>query len=64
MTIGLFQIVVLALIAVLLFGRGPISAALGELGASVRSFRRGLREDELPAPLAVESPDTHSPADK
>ena len=51
MQLPLFQILVIALIALLLFGRGRI----GELGNRVRRFRRGLDEgDEAAVPLTAD----------
>lgn len=48
MSIGLFQILIIALVILVLFGRGRISDTLGDIGKGVRSFRRNL-ESEDPA---------------
>jgi len=43
---GLFQIVIIALIILVLFGRGRISEMMGDFGKGVKSFKRGLGEGE------------------
>jgi len=59
--IGLFQILIIALIVLVLFGRGKVSELMGDFGKGIRSFRKGLGEDEgTPAPARVEVLDTQS----
>ena len=48
---GLFQILVIAFIAVVLFGRGRISEFMGDFGKGVKTFRRNLEEE----PAALEA---------
>jgi sec-independent protein translocase protein TatA len=36
---------VVALIAVVLFGRGKISGAMGDLAQGIKNFKRGMREE-------------------
>ena len=55
MNIGPFQLLIIALVLLLLFGRGRISDTFGDFGKGVKAFRRGLDEAE-PAPLPVEGP--------
>lgn len=43
---GLFQILVLVLIALVLFGRGRIGNLMGDFGKGVKSFRKALGEDD------------------
>ena len=43
---GLFQILIIALIILVLFGRGRISEMMGDFGKGVKSFRKGLSDDE------------------
>jgi sec-independent protein translocase protein TatA len=67
---GLFQILVMALIVLLLFGRGRISRSMGELGEGVKAFRQRLEDEEASAPLPVEGSgaqstlEPHTTADK
>ena len=49
---GLFQILIIALIVLVLFGRGRISEMMGDFGKGVKSFRKGLNEDDEPRPSA------------
>ena len=52
---GLFQILIIALIVLVLFGRGRISEMMGDFGKGIKSFRKGLGEDETaPAPARLE----------
>ena len=60
---GVFQILVVALIVLLLFGRGRVSDSLGELGRGVKSFRKGMSDPEAPTPLGVEADAAANPAD-
>jgi sec-independent protein translocase protein TatA len=43
---GLFQILIIALIILVLFGRGRISEMMGDFGKGIKSFRKGLSEEE------------------
>ena len=45
MNIGPFQILIVALVILVLFGRGRISEMMGDFGKGVKSFRTGLSED-------------------
>ncbi|MXP41715.1 twin-arginine translocase TatA/TatE family subunit [Altererythrobacter soli] len=48
-SIGPFQIIIIALVILVLFGRGRISEMMGDFGKGVKSFRKGLGDDEEPA---------------
>jgi sec-independent protein translocase protein TatA len=39
---------VVALVVVVLFGRGKISGAMGDLAEGIKSFKRGMRESAEP----------------
>jgi len=41
--------IILLLIVVLLFGRGKISEVMGDVAKGIKSFKKGLAEDETPA---------------
>lgn len=45
-TVGLPQIIIIALVIILLFGAGKVSRMGRELGASVREFRRSVSEED------------------
>ncbi|MEW4448612.1 twin-arginine translocase TatA/TatE family subunit [Qipengyuania sp. JC766] len=46
--IGVWQILIVALLVLVLFGGGKISGMLGDLGKGVKSFKKGLAEDDEP----------------
>ena len=45
-SIGPFQILIIAVVILILFGRGRISEMMGDFGKGVKSFRQGLNENE------------------
>ncbi len=61
---GLFQILIIALIVLVLFGRGRISEMMGDFGKGIKSFKKGLGEDEPtgPQPLLEGSVSEAKPA--
>ena len=52
MNIGVWQIVIIAVVVVLLFGRGKISELMGDVAKGITSFKKGLNEkDEDPTTI-------------
>ncbi|MEO6388327.1 MAG: twin-arginine translocase TatA/TatE family subunit [Croceibacterium sp.] len=49
MSLGPFQILIVAMVILVLFGRGRISEMMGDFGKGVKSFRQGLNEDDKSA---------------
>jgi sec-independent protein translocase protein TatA len=50
MSVGPFQILIIALVILVLFGRGRISDMMGDFGKGIKSFRQGIGEaEQLPA---------------
>ena len=45
--IGTGQIIVIAIVTLVLFGRGRISGIMKEVGSGIRSFRKGLDNQTL-----------------
>ena len=45
MGISFFQLLIILLIVLILFGRGKLPALAEDLGKSVSSFKKGLNED-------------------
>jgi sec-independent protein translocase protein TatA len=43
---GLFQLLVIVAIVIVLFGRGRISAFMGDIGNGVKTFRKNLADDD------------------
>lgn len=58
MSVGLFQLLFVALLIIVLFGRGRISEVMGDFGKGIKSFRRGLGDAErhLQAPVPEVEP--------
>lgn len=44
--IGVWQIVIVAVVVVLLFGRGKISDLMGDVAKGINSFKKGLNDTE------------------
>ena len=42
--IGIWQIVIIILLAVLLFGRGKISQLMGDVAKGINAFKTGMKE--------------------
>ncbi len=55
-SIGPFQILIIALVILVLFGRGRISEMMGDFGKGVKSFRKGLTEEESSSSTSDEKP--------
>jgi sec-independent protein translocase protein TatA len=54
---GLFQLLVIVLIILVLFGRGKVSAFMGDFGKGVKNFRNSLADDDEPVqPVHVDGP--------
>lgn len=49
MSIGPWQIIIIVLLVVLLFGRGKISELMGDVAKGIKSFKKGLADDEVVA---------------
>ncbi|KAB7739634.1 twin-arginine translocase TatA/TatE family subunit [Parvibaculum sedimenti] len=44
------HIIVVAALVVLLFGRGKVSDLMGDVAKGIKSFKKGLAEDDTPPP--------------
>jgi sec-independent protein translocase protein TatA len=56
---GIWGILVVAVVVILLFGRGKISGMMGEVASGIKAFQKGMKDDEAPATRI----DTHAQAD-
>jgi len=45
MSIGFWQIAVVVILVVLLFGRGKISSLMGDVAKGIKSFKKGMATD-------------------
>ncbi len=46
MGISFWQILVVVLLLVVLFGRGKISSLMGDMAKGIKSFKKGMAEDD------------------
>ena len=45
--IGWSGIIIVAVLVVLLFGRGKISSIMGDVAKGIKSFKKGLSDDDV-----------------
>ena len=64
--IGLPGILLIAVVVLVLFGRGKISSLMGEVGKGITSFKKGVNEgkEELEAAAMEEAKDVTPEKDK
>ncbi len=59
---SIWGILVVAVVVLLLFGRGKISGMMGEVASGIKAFQRGMRDDEKPAERIETATPPASPA--
>ena len=47
MSIGIWQIAIVVILVVLLFGRGKISSLMGDVAKGIKSFKKGMASDSI-----------------
>jgi sec-independent protein translocase protein TatA len=50
MGLSFWHMVILLLVVVLLFGRGKISDVMGDVAKGIKSFKKGLNDDDVATP--------------
>ncbi len=62
MSIGIWQIAIVVILVVLLFGRGKISSLMGDVAKGIKSFKKGMASDATdesePKNISDENQDT------
>ena len=62
MSIGIWQIAIVVILVVLLFGRGKISSLMGDVAKGIKSFKKGMasytNEDSEPKNISDNNQDT------
>ena len=60
MSIGIWQIAIVVILVVLLFGRGKISSLMGDVAKGIKSFKKGMATDvtDEPEPKNVSANNT------
>jgi sec-independent protein translocase protein TatA len=49
MGLSFWQIAIVVLLIVLLFGRGKLSGLMGDLAKGIKSFKQGMQDDDVPS---------------
>jgi sec-independent protein translocase protein TatA len=49
---GIWGILVVAIVVLLLFGRGKISGMMGEVASGIKAFQKGMKDEEKPVQTA------------
>ena len=64
MSIGFWQIAIVVILVVLLFGRGKISSLMGDVAKGIKSFKKGMAtdvtEDTEPKNISENNQDTNN----
>ena len=60
--LSIWHILIIAVVLVLLFGRGKISDIMGDTAKGIREFRKGLADPDKQPPAPTESPNKDSTA--
>ena len=58
---GIWQILIIALVVLVLFGRGRISEMMGDFGKGISSFKKGMSEPDEPQSKARIEPPVAAP---
>jgi len=63
MNVGIWQILIVALVVLVLFGRGRISEMMGDFGKGISSFKQGMNEgSDTASKPRIEPPAATPPA--
>ena len=64
MSIGFWQIAIVVILVVLLFGRGKISSLMGDVAKGIKSFKKGMSTDAMddtePKNISEENQDSNN----
>tara|TARA_Y100000590_G_scaffold264563_1_gene297282 strand:+ start:8849 stop:9055 length:207 start_codon:yes stop_codon:yes gene_type:complete len=60
MSIGFWQIAIVVVLVVLLFGRGKISDLMGDVAKGIKSFKKGMKDPEKDQTSSISSEDKSS----
>ena len=50
---GIWGIIIVAVVVILLFGRGKISGMMGEMAQGIKAFQKGMKDEDKPAPMTT-----------
>ena len=60
MSIGFWQIAIVVVLVVLLFGRGKISGLMGDVAKGIKSFKKGMKDPIQDQTESISSEDKSS----
>lgn len=64
MSLGPWQLAIIAILILVLFGRGKISEMMGDFGKGIKSFKQGMNDDDqadAKPSSRIEGPDDTAP---
>ena len=61
---GFWQIAIVVVLVVLLFGRGKISSLMGDVAKGIKSFKKGLSDDNTSDSENVDKTDDNENSNK
>ena len=61
---GIWGLLVVAVVVILLFGRGKISGMMGEVANGIKAFQKGMKDEDTPAVETARLDITARPAAK
>ena len=62
---GIWGILVVAVVVILLFGRGKISGMMGEVASGIKAFQKGMKDDDdRPVERVATTSDVREPEKK
>ena len=64
MSIGFWQIAIVVILVVLLFGRGKISDLMGDVAKGIKSFKKGMSDNPDPSNQDSSNKDEKENSDK
>ncbi len=67
MSIGFWQIAIVVVLVVLLFGRGKISSLMGDVAKGIKSFKKGMKdpiENQTDTPSSQDQTNEEDNSDK
>ena len=64
MSIGFWQIAIVVVLVVLLFGRGKISSLMGDVAKGIKSFKKGMSDNPDQSDLTTSSTEDKSSEDQ
>tara|TARA_B100000674_G_scaffold431477_1_gene388701 strand:- start:281 stop:478 length:198 start_codon:yes stop_codon:yes gene_type:complete len=62
--IGWTGIIIIAILVVILFGKGKISSIMGDLAKGIKSFKKGMSDDSPPKDENNNNPDNSNSDNK